>query len=534
MRVDAFYDRDGSRLEQETSQVYGQGLVALSLNGNFLTEKSVLPLCRVLRMNYWLLGLNLANNRLDAEAVEVFVESLRTNTIIQSVLLKNNPGFLESSKPMVLLYKILGRNSSDTAAVAPLEQALNTSTTVLTKASNGKARLSYLPLRVAEMLKCWKMLHLIECNTAIAEPSSSSGDNKQQQHPDESLLTQSSTSLTRNRYQQGINEDVKTARSKEKGLGAAYSIFQFLEREPSALQTGSLVSSFHNSSLKKTSSFSGRPTVTLPSPFADVNLSTDETETEMASAAAATAAVGGVGGRVGGASVGGDALNTSSISASGAAGSVVTAGNGTLNASTSYRSHFYGSPRRYLNINGVFYDGRGTSAENATTADASFQDTTLPPAKNYPVSPLERRTYFEVASNSERIMASIEDRLARAAEAEEQEEARQEDQPFMTALPLGSPHRYASPTGSSGSINGRARRGSHSPVQDPLEHAIAPISPSQFLASHRSPHRYSLDDEDPYLRPSAAAGAAVWDHQKILGLNRSSSDDRYLSLSVLI
>jgi hypothetical protein len=46
----------GTVATEETDRVFSQGLVALSVNGNHITEKGIGALRRAIRNNHWFLG----------------------------------------------------------------------------------------------------------------------------------------------------------------------------------------------------------------------------------------------------------------------------------------------------------------------------------------------------------------------------------------------------------------------------------------------------------------------------------------------
>lgn len=135
--------------EERTNFVYSCGLVALSLYDNLFTGSGLRALTRVLRNNNWLLGLNLARNRLDQEAITTIVEELVHNKVIQVVLLKDNPGVDQQS--VKILNSIIASNT----------------TAVLPRLLNGFRRFSLLPHRVSQLLVTWVQLEQME-STAIS------------------------------------------------------------------------------------------------------------------------------------------------------------------------------------------------------------------------------------------------------------------------------------------------------------------------------------------------------------------------------
>lgn len=92
LRMDTKASIDMALRSNETAYVYSQGLVACSFFGNHLTGKNILLLAQLLRKSQWLLGINLAENQLNEAAIAVLVDELQHNNILQSVLLRNNPG----------------------------------------------------------------------------------------------------------------------------------------------------------------------------------------------------------------------------------------------------------------------------------------------------------------------------------------------------------------------------------------------------------------------------------------------------------
>jgi hypothetical protein len=156
-------------LNEATSFVYSRGLVALSLWGNNITGKGALMFARLLRKNDWLLGkgchnfpfcwlhddwyretgLNLAENNINELNMAILVEELKNNAILQSILLRNNPG-LEVSMATALCSSVMEKSKSVSKSL-----------------SEGFARLDVLEPRVSWLLKCWMTLQCEETRDLI-------------------------------------------------------------------------------------------------------------------------------------------------------------------------------------------------------------------------------------------------------------------------------------------------------------------------------------------------------------------------------
>eukprot|EP00596_Hydrurales_sp_CCMP1899_P000353 CAMPEP_0119053064 /NCGR_PEP_ID=MMETSP1177-20130426/74171_1 /TAXON_ID=2985 /ORGANISM="Ochromonas sp, Strain CCMP1899" /LENGTH=941 /DNA_ID=CAMNT_0007032877 /DNA_START=124 /DNA_END=2949 /DNA_ORIENTATION=+ len=78
---------------EETDRVHSQGLVALSVNGNSITEEGIGTLKRAIKSNFWVLGLNIANNKIEKSGIDILLHSLRDNNALHAVLIGGNPGY---------------------------------------------------------------------------------------------------------------------------------------------------------------------------------------------------------------------------------------------------------------------------------------------------------------------------------------------------------------------------------------------------------------------------------------------------------
>jgi hypothetical protein len=226
-------DDNGTQLEKETDHVYGSGLLALSLSGNKLSGKGILSLTRVLRKNYWLLGLNLADNHLDADSLQTLVSCLQSNAILQTLLLKGNPG-LPTSFVSPMLRDIAARNTntvSPSSAVLPLTATSDDDSEGDLAQCNGYKRLALLPDKVVQLLRLWIKLQTVENSSSFGDVDGSLlGDSSSQQWgPDYSFLTLSTTQ-SRKRYLAPKSRE-STPRRQDLGVAAAYSIFYFLDPE---------------------------------------------------------------------------------------------------------------------------------------------------------------------------------------------------------------------------------------------------------------------------------------------------------------
>lgn len=93
-----------ARRTEETDRVHSQGLVALSVNGNHITEEGIGILRRAIKSNFWVLGLNIANNRIEKAGIDVLINSLRDNNALHAVLIGGNPGTPLYQSPSLLSY----------------------------------------------------------------------------------------------------------------------------------------------------------------------------------------------------------------------------------------------------------------------------------------------------------------------------------------------------------------------------------------------------------------------------------------------
>eukprot|EP01036_Dinobryon_divergens_P022015 gene22015-30247_t len=143
------------------NSVLGRGLVAVSLFGNLIEGENIDYLIKVLRDNYWLLGLNIADNKLSHTAVAVMMNDLLTSSNkMRAVLLKDNPGL----QPYTA--KSLCSFMESSAAVATQHSQFQSKATTRNDSVyisvDGKLRLMLLPTAEAQLLKHWMSLQLLE------------------------------------------------------------------------------------------------------------------------------------------------------------------------------------------------------------------------------------------------------------------------------------------------------------------------------------------------------------------------------------
>eukprot|EP01031_Cornospumella_fuschlensis_P038655 gene38655-46991_t len=152
---------DGGSLAQgidveglEDKSVLGEGLVAISLRGNLLTGDNMQGLCSELKKAFWLLGLNLADNRLSAAAIEQLLGALRANEILQVLLMRGNPGVQDEgngsngSRLTSLYQTIVSRLGDGAAGTQSASHGMVT----------GYMRINLLAPRVSWLLRVWREL----------------------------------------------------------------------------------------------------------------------------------------------------------------------------------------------------------------------------------------------------------------------------------------------------------------------------------------------------------------------------------------
>lgn len=142
------------------NSVLGRGLVAVSLFGNLIEGENIDYLIKVLRDNYWLLGLNIADNKLSHTAVAVMMNDLLTSSNkMRAVLLKDNPGL----QPYTA--KSLCSFMESSAVVATQQSQFQSKATARNDSYisvDGKLRLTLLPTAEAQLLRHWMSLQLLE------------------------------------------------------------------------------------------------------------------------------------------------------------------------------------------------------------------------------------------------------------------------------------------------------------------------------------------------------------------------------------
>lgn len=149
LRLDPTDPNNAEQLREETMKVYSCGLIALSLWGNKITGSGILGVTRLLRKNCWLLGLNLAENQINELNMAILVDDLKTNRVLQAILLRNNPG-LDAFQAKVLNDSILEKPNT------PVNGLIS-----------GINRLEIISPRVAWILKSWMRLQCEETRDLI-------------------------------------------------------------------------------------------------------------------------------------------------------------------------------------------------------------------------------------------------------------------------------------------------------------------------------------------------------------------------------
>ena len=90
----AWVPRDDENCVTDVNTVYSSGLVAISINGNNLSDKGLEGVFRGLKTNHWILALNLANNQISSDGiVNYLLPSLRANNVLHAIVLAGNPGY---------------------------------------------------------------------------------------------------------------------------------------------------------------------------------------------------------------------------------------------------------------------------------------------------------------------------------------------------------------------------------------------------------------------------------------------------------
>jgi hypothetical protein len=128
--------------------------------GNDISGESISVLTKVLRKNNWLLGLNLGNNKLSEESLNYLVKELSNNTVLEAVLLRENPGFNED-----IAKRLYGSLLSKSSEVNEKKESFELS---------GKSRLNKVSNRVSWLLKGWMRLQCEETRDIIKQSLSHS------------------------------------------------------------------------------------------------------------------------------------------------------------------------------------------------------------------------------------------------------------------------------------------------------------------------------------------------------------------------
>jgi hypothetical protein len=82
LRTDPYLS-DKQRIREDTQFVYSRSLVALSLFGNKIKGDDMASFNGIISNNYWLLGLNLAGNKISQENLDNFVDSVKKSKLFR-------------------------------------------------------------------------------------------------------------------------------------------------------------------------------------------------------------------------------------------------------------------------------------------------------------------------------------------------------------------------------------------------------------------------------------------------------------------
>lgn len=196
----------------EINKIYANGLVGLSLIGNQFTGRGILSLARVIKKSNWLLGkmihlpsnvvklmstptaLNLADNQIDELNIAIFIDEIKENPLLQSILLRGNPGYTLSSAQTI--YATI--SATNRPAISGLLSSQN--------------RLKVLSPRACWLVKTWMRLQSEEVKDLLEhrlnnEFYSSTAAHNQASHADYNASTISIRShVSRSQYQLSAEE----------------------------------------------------------------------------------------------------------------------------------------------------------------------------------------------------------------------------------------------------------------------------------------------------------------------------------------
>ena len=179
--------------------VLGLGLVAVSLFGNRIEGENIEYLIKVLRDNYWLLGLNIAENKLCHTAVAVMMNDLLTSSNkMRAVLLKDNPGLQPYTAKSLYFFM---ENSAIVSSQQSQLHSPSNSRTGSCVSMDGKMRLKLLPAEESQLLAHWTNLQLLEATEGVGkQPVVEQIKNKSSAKPVNTLTNVKSTTSTARRY----------------------------------------------------------------------------------------------------------------------------------------------------------------------------------------------------------------------------------------------------------------------------------------------------------------------------------------------
>lgn len=167
LRVDTM---SAASFEDYESSVLGRGLVGVSLYGNRLEGTNVSVLLKVLRDNYWLLGMNLAENSLWGEAIGLMMNDMLSNANkMRVLLLRNNPGLQPYTAKA--LYSFMQSNGAALAQQAQLLKNTSDNSDLYTSV-DGRKRFQMLPPGERQLLEHWSKLQHLESLAWEPTPSS--------------------------------------------------------------------------------------------------------------------------------------------------------------------------------------------------------------------------------------------------------------------------------------------------------------------------------------------------------------------------
>ena len=185
----------GNAVQDVDNSVLGLGLVAVSLFGNLIEGENIDYLIKVLRDNYWLLGLNIADNKLSHTAVAVMMNDLLSSSNkMRAVLLKDNPGLQPYTAKSLSSFM----ESSAVAASQQLQSQVTAKNDSYISV-DGRLRLTLLPTAEAQLLRHWMSLQLIEASDGVGRRPlvSQIKDQQSARHSNTLTLSKSTTAAAR-------------------------------------------------------------------------------------------------------------------------------------------------------------------------------------------------------------------------------------------------------------------------------------------------------------------------------------------------